>query len=92
MKRQMNSFFQSISIIPESHAQIRNVDVIKDFDNSFDIFISGRDWSSIAEFWKRLISQINDNTFLSSDGSIPNFLGIKGSSCKYINFNLSKIY
>ena len=80
----MNSFLQSV--IPEPqffHAHSRNVDVIKDFDNSFDVFLRSRDWFSVAEFWKRLIG---DDKFRNSDRSMPNFLGVKGCSCEYSNY------
>jgi hypothetical protein len=80
MKRQMNFFLQQ-SVIPESKLLSRNV--IKDFDDSFDIFVRSRDWFTVAEFWKKIISQICDNNTSYSKRSIPNFLGIKGYSFEY---------
>ena len=62
---------ESLSTTPTQGRDI--VDVIKDFDSRFDAFIRVRDWSKVAEFWKRLIRRICDNES-ASDLIIPNFL------------------
>jgi hypothetical protein len=55
------------------------VNVVKDFDSRFDAFLRIRDWSNVAEFWKRLIRRICDNES-ASDLIIPNFLkGLNGN-------------